>query len=140
MARKLKQQDLKQSSTDSYTTTDGSLTKNDLQLTGDTNSVTAETIPFERTSATPTIKDVIDTLSAGGGAGARVGQFFTGDGTTTIFNLIYEINSAVPPRITLNGQELYVGASKDYTWLTNVVTFNWAPETGTTIYVEYARV
>jgi len=140
MARKLKQQDLKQSSTDSYTTTDGSLTKNDLQLTGDTNSVTAETIPFERTAATPTIKDVIDTLIAGGGAGARVGQFFTGDGSTTIFNLTFVVNPSVPPRITLNGQELYVGEAKDYTWVTNVITFNYAPETGTTIYIEYARV
>lgn len=135
MARKIKQQDLKQSANDAYTTLDGSLTKNDLQLTGDTTSVTAKTIPYDNTSLTPTIWDVLNTMVAGAGF---VEELFTGDAITTDFIVSADVDTSAPCDVELNGQSLILGLTHDYTITTpRTFVFTFTPETSTEIKIKY---
>lgn len=146
MARRVRKPDLHNNIIDSEKVINGTLEKEDLKTldTGDGSGINAETLPYEHTSATPTIWDKINSLIAG--TGFTFDTFSSSSAQTDyVLSLSRQIDTTKLLLVFYNGMLLREGASNDYevttTTLTNdTIQFKWTPEDGFGIYVVFEKI
>lgn len=138
MARRVQQQDIGIEVITGDNIAAHTITAQDIKLIGGADNISAATLSYNGVTNSPTIKSVVDgILSQNDG----VTQDFTTAGFNS-FSLTYTVNTASPYLIFFNGQQMQMGASKDFTFtnLDTEVTFNFTPETGFPVTIFYHKL
>ena len=128
MAKRIRNEDLVDSSNDSRTTGDGTLTIDDLKTQTDADAITAATLPYINASPTPTIKTVVDAIS---GASNPKSVSLTADGVNTAWDtgFVFDTSAGIPFVVYFNGQEQKITADYAITTPSNTwITFTYIPE------------
>ena len=141
MAKRTQNQDYKSGSVTGDTILDGTVTIDDLKTQTDTNAITAETIPYERTSLTPTICDKIEALLSIGST-AYATDLFTGNGGSVDFPLSFTADLTTWHTVSVNGLVQTLGASADYTFTisNSNLHFNYTVENTLAIKIIYKKL
>jgi len=138
MAKRVRTADMTDNSIGSAQIIDETIVIDDLKTQTDLDSINAQSIPYERTSPTPTIWDVISPLTAG--TFSLTKEVKTATGLSDTFALSGTVNTTVMYSVILNGQ--YMDESKDYALITSdtEIQFAFIPEVGLNIQIIYQPV
>jgi hypothetical protein len=138
MAKRVRTADMTDNSIGSSQLIDETIVIDDLKTQTDLDSINAQSIPFERTSPTPTIWDVVNPLTAN--TFNLTQDLFTATGLSDTFTLSGTVDTTAIYYVIVNGQ--FQDETKDFALITadTEVKFNYLPETGMNIRVYYKPV
>jgi len=142
MGRRIREPDLNDNIIDSDKIINGTIQAEDLKTldTGDGSGINAETLPYDHTSATPTIWTKIESLISA--TGFTFDSFTSSSATDYVISGSRQIDTTKLLLVIYNGQVLREGASYDYEVITTTLTddtiqLKWSPETGYEMYVVF---
>lgn len=145
MARRIRKPDLFNNIIDSESIIDGTIRAQDLKTTdtGDGTGINAETLPYEASSATPTIHDTIQSIFSS--IGFVYEKFISSSDTDYVISDSKQIDTSRLLLVFYNGQLQREGASYDYevtttTLADDTIQFKWTPEVGYEIYVVFEEL
>jgi hypothetical protein len=135
MAKRVRTADMTDNSIGSSQLIDETIVIDDLKTQTDLDSINAQSIPFERTSPTPTIWDVVNPLTANTFTLSQ--DLFTATGLSDTFTLSGTVDTTAIYYVVVNGQ--FQDEAKDFALITadTEVKFNYVPEVGMNLRVYY---
>ena len=148
MGRRIRKPDLNDNIIDSATIIDGTIEAVDLKTldSGDSSGINAETLPYDHTTASPTIWDKIEAIIAGSGLGLQF-QTFTTNASVQTYTLTgsKKIDTSQFLIVFYNSQFLNIGATKDFevttaTLANDTIEFKWYPEASKDMYVIFTEL